>query len=315
MSTTISGNHSASRTRSNPAPSAHATPTSTAPQPRPSTSYPADGFVQTGVTLQTQAERQMVPLGPTQSVNLSDRSARLQLLRGCPQVNPVSAKAGNGEFLCGGAAMTSALVLSASDPAKAKANAAAVRKLAGSFSIPEKLAPAEDKALSNMASGKMSPQDVQHLQQLMFRLAQRSGQGAGGPVTVAQMGMLASTLAAAGAFQGSDVTFHNHKNNGVDHWSCTAGGVHANTYGPGKKSLVYGGPPPELNKSNDVWKGELRLDAAASPPSLTMQTRGPQDTASQYREAHYDVTKYATPDRQGDFAQEALRQMKDPKSL
>jgi hypothetical protein len=276
---------------------------------------PADSYLQPGVTLQATAERQMASVGPNQSVNLADRSMRLQLLRACPQVNPISLKAGNAEFVCGGAAAANALVLSASDPAKAKANAEAVRKLAGSFSTPEQPSPAEDKALAALAAGKMSPQDVQQLQQLMFRLAQRCGQGVGGPVTVVQMGMMASALAANGAFAGADVTFHNHKNNGVDHWSCTVGNLHANSYGPGKKSLVYGGPPPELQKQNDVWKGELRLDATGATPSLTMQTRGPKDTATQYREARFDVSQYAAPERQGDFGQEALRQMRSAREL
>src|SRR5262245_12322200 len=138
------------------------------------TEHHLDGYM-VGIKLNAQAERQMPPLSPNKPVDITDRDWRNHMLRQAPQVNDVSMKAGNAYHICGGAAMSNALIMSSKTPEKAQANARAVRDLAGSLDPKVKLSKEEDQALKNMETDppKMSGVDAQHMQQVMYRIGQR----------------------------------------------------------------------------------------------------------------------------------------------
>ena len=114
------------------------------------------------------------------------------MLRSCPQHNEVSARqkgwgafrevdgktieesVGNGPAICGAAVITAALVLSSKNPEQARKNAEAIRKVAQEQTPPISLSEAENEALGRFASGRMSPEDVQNVQQVLNRMVRNS---------------------------------------------------------------------------------------------------------------------------------------------
>src|SRR5262245_22744849 len=135
--------------------------------------------------IQAQAEKELPAVGKNQQVDITDPEMKNQMLRSAPQVNDISKKAGNANDICGGAALTNGLILSSKTPEQAQANAKAVRDLANTYVEADKanksnkpftIKPEEDAALKHMESGKMSPTDVQNMQQLMDRIGHRQPQ-------------------------------------------------------------------------------------------------------------------------------------------
>jgi hypothetical protein len=253
-----------------------------------------------GQMLKAKAEREMNPISANTTVDITNKDMRNQLLRSCPQINPVSTAAGNGPHICGAAAVTNALVLSSKTPEQAKANAQAVRDLAKNAPGGVKLNPAEDSALKKMESGKMSPADVQHVQQLMYRIGGTMPNGGvnttDGGLSTVQVGSMMTMLAKRGAFEGSSVTMHCNRQKGpngeFDHWTTTVDGVHANSQDKSNKSRVHGGPPPELARGSNNWQNELWLNTNNKPAELHCQIKGDGDTGKQHRYIMIDTGKY-----------------------
>ncbi|MCI0411955.1 hypothetical protein L0222_04030 [bacterium] len=279
-----------------------------------------DGYI-IGAKIHAQAEREMPTIGPNQKVDITDRDWRNHVLRGAPQINPVSTKAGNAPDLCGGAAMSNALVLSSKTPEQANANAKAVRDLAGSFEPPNplKLSPQEDQALKNMESTppKMSATDVQHLQQVMYRIGQRMPLAGANPsgtgLSTTQVGCAMSMLSARGAFSGSNVTMHCNRNtfqddkgkkNTIDHWTVTVDRTFANSQGLGDRSIIQGGPPLDRLKGTPDWQNELILDNSEKPPKMYLQFKQQSNKENEYHEAVVNPHNYKNPDQMLAFEEE-----------
>jgi len=89
--------------------------------------------------------------------------ARKALAASTPQINDTSVKAGNSQSICGAAAMTNSLILTD----KGGANAKAIESLASKAGV--QTSDEEKTAIQNFKDGKLSPKDVQHLQQVVYR--------------------------------------------------------------------------------------------------------------------------------------------------
>ena len=280
-----------------------------------------------GVKLQAQAEREMPPIKPNQQIDLTDKDYRNHMLRGAPQINPVSTKAGNGPDICGGAAMANALVLSSKTPEQSHANAKAVRDLAGSFNPPLKMTKEEDQALKNMEKDKptLSSVDTQHMQQLMYRIGQRMPLAGANPsgtgLSTTQVGCAVSMLKARGAFKDSDVTMHcnrntfqdeQKKNYSIDHWTVTVDRTYANSQGVGNRSVVHGGPPNDHLKGSPSWQNELKLYGNEEPPKIYMQFKQQNNKPNEYHEAIIDPNKYKTPEQMLGFEGEMRKAVGQP---
>jgi hypothetical protein len=265
------------------------------------------------VTLTAKAEREMAPIGLTQKVDITNPDLRNQLVRNAPQVNSISRKEGNENDICGAAATTNALILSSKTKDQAQANAKAVRDLANSYDPPIKIKPEEDIALKSLASGRMSPLDAEHMQQLMDRIGHRQPQMQPNPsglgLSTAQVASMTTKLSAFGAFQGASVRMHcNTLPTGADHWTVTVDRTYANSAGGAKydRSQVYGGPPPEVQKGNPRWQNEIILDNSEKPPKVYTQFKQPGE-GNVYHEATFDTSRYKDPTSVGAFEKELLR--------
>ena len=263
--------------------------------------------------LTAQAEREMAPITPTQKVDITNQDLRNQLVRNAPQVNDISKKAGNENDICGGAATTNALILSSKTKEQAQANSKAVRDLANSYDPPVKIKPEEDAALKSLASGKMSAVDAQNMQQLMDRIGHRQPQLMSNPsglgLSTAQVASMTTKLSSFGAFQGADVKMHcNTLPTGADHWTVTVDRTFANSAGGSKydKSLVHGGPPPEVQKGNTNWQNEIILDNSEKPAKVYTQFKQPGE-GNVYHEATFDTSQYKDPTSAGAFEKEMRR--------
>ncbi|MBI5498178.1 MAG: hypothetical protein HY904_24460 [Deltaproteobacteria bacterium] len=113
------------------------------------------------------ADRVDIRLGNAEA----QQAARRKLLASAPQVNPTSIKAGNGRTLCAGAAVAGALILTD----KNGSNARALERTLNGNGV--EVSAEEKGALAAFKSGKLTPTDVQHLQQLTYRLAAKNEQG------------------------------------------------------------------------------------------------------------------------------------------
>lgn len=254
-----------------------------------------------------QAEREMPPVGKNQQVSLADKDMRNQMLRGAPQVNEVSKKAGNGGDICAGAAMSSAVIMTSDTPEKAAANAKAVRDLANDVTKNDDpktkpfIKPEEEAALKRMEGGTMSSTDAMHMQQLMYRLEGRmpsmtlNPEGKGR--SPGQVGSMAAMLKQRGGLPGpEDVTFHQNGtrdaagNLGNDHWTVTVGRTHVNSDARGNKSTVTGGPPPELARSNPDWRSDISV-YNSDPPVKVVTGFKTNPTDKGYHEFEADPSK------------------------
>jgi hypothetical protein len=264
--------------------------------------------------LQAQAEKELPAIQKNQQVDIFNQEQKNQLLRSAPQVNDISNKAGNGGSICGGAATTNALILSSKTPEQAKANAKAVRDLANSFSDPVKMKPEEEKALKSLEAGKMSPTDVQHMQQLMDKIGKRmplAGQNPSGMgLSTTQIAAMTTKLSAHGAFKGADVKMHcNTLQNGTNHWTVTVDRTFANSangHPNYDKSIVHGGPPPELQKGRDSWQNEIILNNSENPPKVITQFKQGNDQ-NQYRQAEFNTAEHKDPTSVTAFENEIRR--------
>jgi hypothetical protein len=286
-----------------------------------------DGYM-VGVKLNAQAEREMPALSPNKPVDITDRDWRNHMLRQAPQVNDVSMKAGNAYHICGGAAMSNALIMSSKTPEQAQANAKAVRELAGSFDPKVKLSKEEDQALKNMElkPPKLSGVDAQHLQQVMYRIGQRMPLAGNNPdgtgLSTTQVACAMNMLKARGAFEGSNVTMHCNRNTfkddqgkegTIDHWTVTVDGNFANSQAvPGNRSIVQGGPPPDRLKGTENWQNEITMNGYEKPPKMYLQFKQPDSKPNEYQEAVIDISKYKNPDDMNAFESEVRKAAKQP---
>ncbi len=261
-----------------------------------------------GVKMNATAEKEMAPIGKNEQVDMSNRDMRNHLMRSTSQVNDVSKKENNQNVICGGAAMTNALIMTSDTPAKGKANADAVRSMTNDFSTDGKpfRKPEEDLALKHMEQGKMSPTDVAHMQQLMYRTEQRMPRMVNDPsangTSTAQVGCAAAMLKARGGLPGpNDVTFHQTKTSGpMNHWTVSSDGVHANSQAGANndKSVVTGGPGREFQKGDPNWQNEITVHND-SPSSVSTQFRKDIDgpggkKVPGYEEAVVDPSQFTT---------------------
>jgi hypothetical protein len=294
-----------------------ATP-STTPDHGKMAEYHLDGQMRS-MALNAQAERELPAIQKNQQVDIHNPDTRNQLLRNAPQVNEISKKAGNDGSICGGAATTNALILSSKTPELAKENAKAVRDLANSYEPPIKVKPEEESALKRLESGKMSPTDVQHMQQLMDRVGHRMPLAGSNPsgmgLSTTQVACMMTKLSAHGAFKGADVKMHcNTLPNGNDHWTVTVDRTFANSaWGDPHydKSLVHGGPPADVQKGSNTWQNEIILANSETPPRVYTQFKQPNDKNS-YREAVFNVADHKDPVSVGAFENEIRRAAQAP---
>ena len=273
-----------------------------------------------GVKINAQAEREMAPLKRNQAVDITNPEMKTHLLRNSPQVNEVSKKEGNDGSICGGAAMTNALIMSSKTPEEAKANAKAVRDLTKTF-YEFKMKPEEETALKHMENGKMSPKDVEHMQQLMDKVGKRMPLAGANPsgmgLSTTQIACAMTKLSAHGAFKGSDVKMHCStlpSTPPTDHWTVSVDGKFANSAsGPPKfdKSIVHGGTPSDVQKSSNTWQNEIQLNNSETPPKVIAQFKQPGDTNS-YRQATFNTAEHKDPGSVGAFESEIRRAAQAP---
>ena len=264
--------------------------------------------------LNAQAEREMAPIGKNQPVDIHNQDMRNQLLRSAPQVNDISKKAGNDGDICGAAATTNALIMSSKTPEQAQANGKAVRDLIKTYEPPIKVKPEEEKALKGLEAGKMSPTDVQHMQQLMDRVGQRQPLLGSNPnglgLSTAQVTSMMTKLSAHGAFKDADVKMHcSTLPNGMDHWTTTVDRTFANSaHGDPSydKSLVHAGTPSGVQKGSDTWKNEIILANSENPPRVYAQFKQGNDQ-NQYREAVFNTAEHKDPTSVAAFEAEMRR--------
>lgn len=91
------------------------------------------------------------------------KKARESLLATTPQINETAILKGDSMHTCGAASQTAALILTDKDGK----NAAALDSMARNSNIT--LSDSEKAALANFKSGKLSPEDVENLQQIVYR--------------------------------------------------------------------------------------------------------------------------------------------------
>jgi len=263
-------------------------------------------------------------MNPNQPVDLSDKELRNDMLRNAPQINPIAGE--NGPHACGGAAMANALILSSNTPEKAKANAQAVRKTCDQLiandkkngsKVPFKLSAAEDQALKNMETGKMSSNDSMHLQQIMYRVGQRAPIGGvsnpdGNGLSTSQIASTMAMLKANGAFQGSSVTMHcQRQESGFDHWTTTVDGTHVNSQvGSKNRSVVLGGPPAEANINNQGWQNDIWLNPFSDKNEVHVRFRTEGEKGPENHEAILESGKYDNVDKMYDFEQDLMKKHK-----
>lgn len=121
------------------------------------------------------------------------------------QTNPIAKQAGNGGDICGGAAVTSALILTADSPEAAAANAAALKKVADDREAWNRLpAPLKredvEAALEHFGHGVMTPNDAALLQQLAYAAGRSLDKQRASPGTSPlELGALVTQLQSNGA--------------------------------------------------------------------------------------------------------------------
>jgi hypothetical protein len=265
------------------------------------------------------AEREKPPMNRNESVNIvgdspEARERRVDLLRSTPQINKTSGP--DGENRCGGASLSSALILdSGKSKDAARDNARAIRDVYGGLykdkdGNPKKLSPEQDVALKKLESGNMSPKDVEQLQNVMYDITQKvKGQGHGG-VNIDGMAEAVNMLRAKGGFAGgSNVKFHLNEGEssrtGGKHWTTTVDGVHVDTW-PTKsnKSLVTGSPgagdPPGIGKgskgheADNGWNGEISFgkDSNTRMEYMPCDENGNPIKNAKHKTVEFDKKKY-----------------------
>ncbi len=221
------------------------------------------------------------PAAPTQKVDINSPAGKKALIEGSSQVNPVSNANGNSDVVCSGAAVANALVLTAKTPEAAKQNAAALRQTANSLGIPPRKE--EEAALKALESGKMSPTDLAHLQQLSYRVVKYADPMLNTPLAApGEMAFATTMLRANGAFaQEPNVTFHAAQSpglGGANHWTTTVGNQHADSMtGPSGGAGLSTGTPAHvmMDSQNAGWRGEVNVNNG-TPPQVTMAIPGPR---------------------------------------
>ena len=240
-----------------------------------------------GTAPATRTESGAPVLSDTRVSVRSEAGARA-VLADTPQVNDVSERAGTSQAICGGAAVTSAMLLSGNP----EANAGALRHMSEGGRSPE-----ETTALDHLAEGSVSPRDVAYLQQLNYRLG---AAGAGHPLTEggapylmrpSDMGRLTADIQNNGGMPGAhDVRYDEVHRPGppeYDHWTATVGHTTVDSMAPGGGASVgTAGAAPTPRDPN--WQGSVALtttaggsgvinidsrDPNADPSDLTATTR------------------------------------------
>jgi hypothetical protein len=211
-------------------------------------------------------------VSPTQPLSVTDPAQRQKLIEGSPQVNKLSQELGNSQSVCAGAAMTNAILMDCKSPEDAKRNADAIQKLADNMKAWDHLPDGLDQgkvqeAIDNLGKGKLSPENAQHLQQLLYSMAQQvQGGSKDGLVDPTGMGTMVGLLQGAGAFKSSSPQFHETAlPGGGNHWTVTVDGQHANS----EPAKVGQGPPDEMVLDSQNPKARAGINLSQGPPPST----------------------------------------------
>jgi len=240
-------------------------------------------------------EKPGAPMDRNKSVDIigntpEAQSRRVELLRNTPQVNKTNGK--DGEGMCGGASLASAMVLdSGKSPEAAKKNAEAIRSVYAERCKGKKLTPEQDEALKHLADGKLSVKDSEQLQKVMYGITQNvHGQGEGG-VNVDGMAETVNMLRAKGGFAGkSNVTFHLNEGGtsrtGGKHWTTTVDNTHVDTWptnystdkpNNGPHYAVVTGKNQGIGQGNNGWVGEVTVPGDGNTKMSFDPTNGSND--------------------------------------
>ncbi len=227
--------------------------------------------------------RDVPPAGWNEPVDLNSPEGRERLVAGAGQLNPVSDQAGNGNDICGPASTVDALILTDQGGNNARALESTLRER----NVP--VSEREQAALDNFKSGKMTPEDVAHLQQATNRLGHEM-QGDSQQLNPPTMAALNGALKSKGAYEGADVTFHMNRNDtGVggasgNHWTATVNGTHVDT-GFRDKAQIANGTPADVptHPSDPKMRGEVAL--TSKPPHLSVDWKDKDTGDAAYRHA------------------------------
>jgi hypothetical protein len=205
------------------------------------------------------------------AIDISTAKGKQALVSSTSQVNSVSIDKGNSGAICSGAAIANALILSAEKPGALKANADALRKVAGNLNVG--LSEGESRALEHMAKGKLSPDDLAMIQQVSYRVAVSQNTSTDNPklATAGDMGFAATLLRAEGAFKDGEVTFSAAKlppGKGLDanHWTTYAGGKYVSSLDEnGDAGTELKSVPPQKYARHDSpdWRGSVKVSQPA----------------------------------------------------
>lgn len=222
-------------------------------------------------------------IGPEERRDLSTFEGRKRLATEASQVNPISAdpKIDNADRICGGAAAVNALILTATTPEAAKANAGALRSAMGAANV--KLPPSLDKkaideALDHLAANSPTMNDVFVLQQVAYGIGRRyaRAEDKDDGLSPGQLGGLVADLKARGANFDTNTQFSlsNH------HWVANVGSTTANS--DANVTVDSGAKLP----SNKAWSGDVVIgaDGNVQARTKTLNIDGADLTASQYAE-------------------------------
>jgi len=255
------------------------------------------------------AEKEKPPMDRNKTVDIvgdspEARERRVDLLRSTPQINKTSGP--DGENRCGGASLASALILDSGKSADAaKKNAQSIRDVYGGLykdkdGNPKKLSQDQETALKNLEAGKLSPKDVEQLQNITYDITQKvHGQGSGG-VNIDGMAEAVNMLRSKGGFAGgSDVKFHLNEGEssraGGKHWTTTVDGVHVDTWPTNKiggKAVVTGfpgaGEPPGIGKGSKGWNGEISFTGDSNARMEYMPSENGKPMSVEFDKKNYD---------------------------
>jgi hypothetical protein len=192
---------------------------------------------QQGALLRDKMGAPAFPL-PNEPVDLKaadpvDAGYRRALLTSTNQYNPLSRQLGNGERVCGGAAIVNALILSSDSPQRCQQNAQALRtafkRLEAGATLPPGLSPAQiETSIQNFEQGSLSAADVAVLQQAaysMLRSVQRDPKTHVAPddgVDAKSMAIVLSQLQGDGAAMKDAKFTLKSDSRGHGHWVAQA---------------------------------------------------------------------------------------------
>ena len=228
---------------------------------------------------------------------------RAELMMHAPQENDIAGRL-SGD-ICGGAAAVNALIEDSATPAAAATNAKAILDTAKALGV--KLSPDQKTAVQHLGAGKMSANDVQHLQVALYKTARSFDNRVPPGISSATMAGLVLALRERGGFQNSNPVFsQTHQTvkgttNETDHWVVTTQGRTINSWpndGDNKRSTVTS--DVATPRSDASW----RTTVSNSPTGVTTQFVMPGKTTA----LEATMTLGAKPHTKHDVIHTAIRQ-------